>query len=288
MLDILQPIMGVTLFLVLFGLGLGLTGDDFKHVLAKPKPMLVTLICQLILLPSVALLIASAMNLPEILGFGLLLLAVCPGGVSSNMFSRLTGGDTAMSVSLTGLNSILAIATIPAILYLGQTILYGEAAQLEVPIMFLIMQLFGLTLIPLSIGMSIRHFFPKAAEKYEKPVIISISIGFFLLIFSIWYLQYDTMREAFSQAWIPAILLFVTMCAIAIFVASSFRLKRSEQTTLVYEVGIQNSPVAVFIALNVIENIDLIMPSMVYSVVMTLSALAVIPIYKKYNQGTLS
>ncbi len=124
----LQVLLGIAIFAILFSIGIGLSIADFRQVIARPRAFIITLACQVVLLPALAILIARVFGLSDVAAFGLLLLAVCPGGVTSNLFTRLAGGFTALSVSLTAVNSMLAVVSIPAVLYVGLELLGSQAA----------------------------------------------------------------------------------------------------------------------------------------------------------------
>ncbi|WP_101756641.1 bile acid:sodium symporter family protein [Oceanicoccus sp. KOV_DT_Chl] len=282
--DITKILLAITLCLILFSVGMSLTKADFIRVIRSPKTLFIAFFCQLLVIPFCAVLISKIMQLSAPLSLGLLLIAVSPGGASSNLFTRLAGGDTALSISLTAMHSLCAALTIPLLLFLGQYLLSADDTEVvSIPVSFLIQQLVFITFLPLIIGMSLRHFFPAFIMGIEEKVLLVVSLLFFSLIAFMWYTQWNEIVNAFKQAGIATALLLILTCLSGYLIAKAARFKPRQETTLVIEVGIQNSAVAFFIAVNVFDDIMLSTPTAIYSVIMTLSALLIIPIYRRSN-----
>lgn len=279
----LQLLLGIAIFAILFSIGIGLSINDFMRVVAQPRAFIVTLACQLLLLPALAILIARVFGLDGVAGFGLLLLAVCPGGVTSNVFTRLAGGFTALSVSLTAVNSILAVVSIPAILYVGQILLGSQAQVFAIPLDYLAKQLLVITFVPVVLGMLIKHFAPQASIRIERLLFPLTSLLFFLLIFSVWYTEFETYRQAFIDAGLPTVMLFAATCTVSLLIARAVGIEREERIAMVFEVGVQNPPVAFFIAANIIQDMSLLPPSAVYAVVMVVVSVVLVPMIRRFS-----
>lgn len=273
----LQVLLGLAIFAILFSIGVGLSLADFRRVIARPKAFLVVLACQLLLLPALAVAVARLFEVSPSIAIGLLLLSACPGGVTSNAFTRLAGGAIALSVTLTAASSLLAVVSIPTILYVGQALLGAEARMVTIPLEYLAQQLLVITFVPVVLGMLVKQLFP-ATSAWLEPRLFPVTTGlFFVIIFSMWYLEFDTYRHAFLEAGLPTIVLFVATCTASLVITRIFRFENRERTAAVFEVGVQNPPVAFFIAVNVLEDMGVVPPAAVYAVVMVIaSALLVV------------
>ena len=176
------------LTLLMFDLGLSLRFEDFGMVFRHPWPVAVALFGQLVLLPAIALGLAWLFRLPPVFFIGLVLIACCPGGSSSNVFSKLAGGDVALSVTLTALSSIITLFTIPFIMSWA-TRLVGESVGITLPVGNLIKQNLVLMLLPVLLGIGIHYAWPKAAEKMDK-VLTKLAFPLLLLLITIFYVQH--------------------------------------------------------------------------------------------------
>ena len=280
--DLLQLLLGVAIFSILFSIGIGLAVGEFVGIIARPRAFATIFGCQLLLLPAAAIVIARVFGMNDATGFGLLLLAVCPGGVTSNMFTRIAGGFTALSVSLTACNSLLAVVSIPTVLFFGQKLLGMQAQIYTIPLEYLAGQLLVITFVPVLLGMAVKHFAPNAALRLERLLVPLTSGLFFLLIFSVWYLEFDTYRQAFLVSGLATVTLFISACAISLLIARGMGLARRERIAMVFEVGVQNPPVAFFIAASVIHDMGLMPPSAVYAVVMIIASVIMVPLIRRF------
>ena len=178
--NLLNVALPLSLAFMMFSLGLGLTIDDFKRVFLYPRAVVAGAICQVILLPIIAFTLVSFTTLPPTLAFGVMLLSFCPGGVSSNMMTKLAGGAVALSISLTGIISLLSMLTIPFLVILsGQYFLGPEA--LDVNIGSLGVTMFLMTAVPVSLGIFIRHKLGEKALRMER-IAVNVSTALFGII----------------------------------------------------------------------------------------------------------
>ena len=279
--QLLQITLALSIFAILFSIGMGLSLDSFKQIIKEPKGLYITLGCQVLLLPLIAIIVIKLYGLNGLAATGLLLLAVCPGGVSSNVFTRLSGGFTALSVALTAINSMLAVVTIPSILFIGELLLSGEGSLVQIPLDYLFKQLLLITFLPVTLGMLTRHFAPNASPKIEKVLLPLTSILFFVLIFYFWATEFEVYKSAFKSAGLPALTLFVSTCVLAIVVAKMVGLVRDQRIAMVYEVAIQNPPVAFFIAINILNDPALTAAAAAYAVIMTVVAILSVPFFRR-------
>ncbi len=166
---LLTVFLPLALAIIMLGLGLSLTVADFTRVAKFPKPVVLGLFCQILLLPLACFFIAKAFGLAPALAVGLMLLAASPGGTTANLFSHLAHGDVALNITLTAINSVLAILTLPLVVNLSLAHFMGADGSL--PLQFdKMVQVFVIVLVPVAIGMGLRQRWPAFAARMEKPV----------------------------------------------------------------------------------------------------------------------
>ena len=158
------------LFIIMLGMGLGLTLDDFKRVLVEPKAVILGLIAQLIMLPVVGFFLASIFPLDPELAVGLMILTACPGGSTSNMVTYLVKGNIALSITLTAISSLVTVFTIPLVVNFSMANFMGEQVAIQLPFVKTVIQIAVITLIPITIGMLLHRYMPKFAMTVEKGV----------------------------------------------------------------------------------------------------------------------
>ncbi|MET0736527.1 MAG: bile acid:sodium symporter, partial [Microbacterium sp.] len=162
----------VALGIIMFGLGLSLTLADFARVLKQPKAVIIALLCQLILLPAICFGLVLAFQLPPVLAVGMMMLAASPGGTTANLYSHLFRGDIALNISLTAVNSVIAVITLPLITNFA--IWYFEPFDDQLGMQWAkVLEVFAIVLVPVAIGMVVRRFWPKFAAAMDKPVRIA-------------------------------------------------------------------------------------------------------------------
>jgi BASS family bile acid:Na+ symporter len=255
------------LIFIMFGMGMSLVPGDFKRVILTPKAKLVGLFCQLLALPLMAFGIASALRLPGDLAVGLMLVAACPGGPTSNIISYLARGDTALSVSLTAASSVVTVFTIPLIV--GGSIQYflGETATLVLPFWKTLIQLLVVTILPILLGMWLHAARPALCLRLAAPFHV-ISLGFLLLVIVVAVAREKDLGKQFLLAGPAALALNIACMGIGFAAAKAFGLARPQRITIAVEVGIQNGTLALAIALGMMESARIAMPAVIYSLIM--------------------
>jgi BASS family bile acid:Na+ symporter len=263
--------------LVMFAMGIGLSWDDFARLLKQPRALLAGVTGQLIALPLVAVALALGLSLETSLALGLILIALCPGGVTSNLASRLAKGDTALSISLTAVSSVAAVFTLPLLLTLAARLFEDNPlTSFTLPLWPTIQQLASLTLLPLALAMTLRFLLPAFALRIETALVWLASLAFALVIAYVWVTQWSQIRHSAELIGGSALLLNLATLVLGGLIGWGLSLGDKKITTLVLEVGIQNSVLAVFVAHSLIKQPQLAIPASVYSVIMVCSALAVI------------
>ena len=265
-------ILGTSLIIIMFGMGLTLTIDDFKRVITSPKAILIGLTNQLLLLPAIGFLLVSIFPASEPVAIGLILLAACPGGPTSNLITHLAKGDTALSVSLTAVSSTITVISIPFIVNLGFVMIQGSGTAFQLDVLQTIGQVFIIVLIPISIGMLIRRFKTDFANRMDKPVRTASGIVFVLVLVGIVIKEKDNIVPYFQQAgWLTVILNIATM-AIGYASARLFNLSKAQGISISIESGIQNGTLAISIATVLLQNSTYAIAPAVYGLVMFITA----------------
>lgn len=268
-------ILPAALIFIMFGMGMGLAPGDFRRVLVSPKAKLVGLFCQIVCLPLLAFAIAVGLRLPGELAVGLMLIAACPGGPTSNIITHLSRGDTALSVSLTAVSSLLTVFTIP--LVVGASIRYflGESATLVLPFWKTLIQLLAVTIVPILLGMWANAARPELCRRFTTPF-HRISLVFLVLVIAMVVAREQDLAGQFLLAGPSAAALNITGMLLGFGAATCFGLALPQRITISIEVGIQNGALALAIALGMLESARIAMPAVVYSLIMFASGGAMI------------
>lgn len=260
---------------IMLGMGLSLTIYDFKRILIYPKAMIIGLISQLILLPLLGYALVTIFDMNGALAVGVIILAVCPGGPTSNLISHLAKGDLALSISLTALSSVITVGTIP--LLVNYSILhFGEAGSVTLPVIQTIGQIVGVTLVPVSIGMIIRKMRPEASRKAERPFKIASAVFFALILIAAIIKERANIVEYFYLVGPVTLLLNIATMVTGILAARVFLLPLKQQITIGIESGIQNGTLGLMIAATLLQNSTMTIPIAIYSLLMFVTAIAII------------
>lgn len=269
-----QVILPLALFLIMFGMGLSLRPVDFKNVLAAPKAVGIGLIGQMVFLPLVAFFIALALKLPPEIAVGLMIIALAPGGATSNMFTYLSKGDVSLSISLTAVVSLIAPFSIPIITALSMTYFMGNTTEFSLPIVKTIMQLLVITVIPVALGMLVLARWSHMAAKIEQ-VLKWFSIAFLFLIIALIVLKNaDNMMSFFMQAGLATFVLNIAVLVLGVYLAKWAKLSDAQSISIGFEVGIQNGTLALVVAGTLIGNSTMMIPAVTYSLLMFITGAA--------------
>lgn len=268
-------VLPLSLFIIMLGLGMSLVVDDFKRIVVYPKAVAVGLTNQLVLLPLVGFGLCFAFGLSPIMAVGLMLIAACPGGATSNLITHVSRGDTALSITLTAVSGAITIITIPLILVFA--IGYFEPAagvgaeQVEAPIGDIIAQLVAITAVPVTIGMLIRHFKPDFADRMDKPARIGSALIFVFVLAVVIISEWETIETHFiNLSGVTASLNLITM-ALGFATARLFALDMRRAVTISIESGIQNGTLAIVVATSILKVGDIAVPGGIYSLIMFMS-----------------
>ena len=265
-----------SLAVIMFGMGLSLRVEDFKRILIYPKAVGIGLLNQLILLPVLAFGIAKAFQLPPELAVGLMILAVCPGGATSNLITHLAKGDAALSITLTACSSVITVFTIPFLVNysIGYFIPGGEAQQLEV--VGTVVSVLFITLIPVTLGMITLAKAPALAQKWDQPFRKISTVFFVIIVLAAILKERDNLVQYFIEAGPAALALNLSTLAVSFAMAKWTGLPFRQGLTIAIESGIQNGTLGITIAATLLVNSVMSIPSAIYSLLMFGTAALVI------------
>jgi BASS family bile acid:Na+ symporter len=263
----------VALGIIMLGLGLSLTVGDFRRIAKHPKAVIIALVCQLILLPVVCFGLVLLFNLPPVLAVGMMLLAASPGGTTANLYSHLFRGDIALNISLTAINSIIAVFTLPLIVNLS--IAYFQPGDGQVGIQLAkALEVFAIVLLPVALGMLIRWWKPEFAKRMDKPVRIASIIILVVVIAGAVIANLQALLDNFFALAGVTILFCVLSLTIGFLVPRLLRVNREQAIASSFEIGIHNATLAIVIAQTVLNNFEMSLPGAVYGVLMFFIAAA--------------
>ena len=277
----------VALAVIMLGLGLDLTPGDFTRVARRPKAVLVALACQVILLPLVAFGLVKVFALAPLLAVGFMLLAASPGGTTANLYSHLFRGDVALNITLTAINSVLAIITLPLIANLalahfapGEDGLGMQTGKL--------LQVFAVVLIPVAIGMAVRHRSAAFAERMDKPVRIASAIFLVLVIAGAMLGEKDSIGGYIKDVGLISVLFCAISLTVGYIVPKVLGMTHPEALASGFEIGLHNSTLAIAVALTVLDAAQMAVPPAVYGIAMFFLAAAFGAIMSRRGDRTVS
>jgi len=268
---LVQIVLPLSLFIIMLGIGMTLVINDFKRVMIYSRAVSLGMIGQLAILPVVAYAITQIFPVSPELAVGIMILAVCPGGTTSNIISHIAKGDTALSITLTAISSVITIITIPLIISFSLSHFMGGDSEFILPIRKTMLTLFAITLLPVSIGMFIKSKAPAFADAQENRM-NAFAMGFFLLlVILICYKERENLLNAIKLAGVACLVLNVFMMTIAYLAAKLFKLNERQSKTITIEIGVQNTTLAFVIAGTILTNPTFALPAAIYSLFMYLT-----------------
>ncbi|MEM6372491.1 MAG: bile acid:sodium symporter family protein [Pseudomonadota bacterium] len=273
---LLNVVLPLSLAIIMFSLGIGLTLGDFARVLKAPRAFAAGAVAQVIVLPLVAFATAIAFGLPPALAAGLMLLSFCPGGVTSNVISKWAQADVALSVSLTAIISLLSLATVPALTAWAVTYFMAEDAP-EISIASLTLAVFAITTVPVCLGVAVRHVATGFANRVEPVLSIMSSALFVVIIIAAIAANWSLFTENLATLGPSLITLNVVLMGLGLGIARLARLNWHQTKTIAVETGIQNGTLGIALGTLIANQPDgfmspLTLPSAIYGVTMYLVA----------------
>jgi len=257
----------VALGIIMFGLGLSLTLGDFARVLKQPKAVIIALLCQLIVLPAICFGLVIAFQLPPILAVGMMMLAASPGGTTANLYSHLFRGDIALNISLTAVNSVIAVVTLPLITNFA--IWYFDPFDDQLGMQWAkALEVFAIVLLPVALGMIVRRFWPRFADRMDKPVRIASVIILVVVIAGAVASNWALLVDNFAGLALITIVFCLLSLTIGYLVPRWLKVGKRQAIATSFEIGIHNATLAIVIAQTVLGSVELSLPAAVYGVLM--------------------
>jgi BASS family bile acid:Na+ symporter len=261
------------LALIMFGLGLSLTTQDFRRLLGQPKAVAIALVLQAAILPAICYTLVTVLNVAPVFAVGLMLLAASPGGVSANLFSHLFGGNVAMNISLTAINTVLSIVSLPLIanFAIGAFANSGQVVPMQTG---KVIEVVAIVLVPVLIGMFVKHRAPGFAARMDKPMKRFSMVVLAVLALVAIAKEWTALSTSFASIGLAVVLFNAISLGLGYFVPRVMGLEKADAIAIGYEIGIHNSTLAIFVALTVLGDFQLMLPAAVYSVSMYVLATA--------------
>lgn len=279
---VLIVFMPLVIVIVMLGLGLSLTVADFRKVVSRPKPIVIALVCQSLILPVVCFGLTHAMALPPALAVGMMLLAASPGGTSASLYSHLAGGDVALNITITAINSLLVVITLPIVLNFSLAAFYGEGVAIPLQIdqigLFL-----GLVVVPAIAGMAIRRRYPALADRLERPVKILSLVFVVTLVLVTFVREWNTLLTWGPVVGLAVFAFNLISMAVGYWVPRFFNLDERQSIAICMEIGLHNAVLVITIALSeeLLNNPEMAIPPALYGLVAYITAAILIAWMKR-------
>lgn len=257
----------ITLAIITLGMGLSLTDRDFRNIFLQPKAVIIGLCCQMLLLPLIAWLIVRYVNIDPLFKVGLMVIAACPGGATSNLITYLLRGNVALSISMTAINSMITLITIPLVVHFSLEAFLHEDAAIRMNVGETIIKVFLITILPAFAGTRLRKHFPEFAVGLERPLRIILPLLLLLVYGGVIFIDQGTgeaTRTDFIRIFPHALLLNFLAMGSGLLIARLMRLRVINQFTISIEVGLQNSALAIFVAATLLKSNEMALVPVVY------------------------
>ena len=282
-LPIVEVFLPLALAFIMFSLGLTLVVDDFRRVFTRPKAMLVGLVGQMLLVPLFAFVVARAWGLAPEMAVGLMILAACPGGVSSGLLTHLARGDTALSISLTAVTSVAAVLTVPFVVDLSMREFMQTGVSVDFPLLKMVRGVFLLTTVPVLLGMGLKAWRPALALRLEHPTGRLATLLFVLIVLATFVSQRRVLLDNLGSIGPAAMLLNLVIIAAGFAMAAAAGLLRRDRIAVATECGLQNAGLGIFIAASVMQSPAMTVPSVVYALLMNFGAIGFVLLMRGNN-----
>ncbi|MCY4645060.1 MAG: bile acid:sodium symporter family protein [Bacteriovoracales bacterium] len=262
----------LSLAFIMFSMGLALTIQDFKRIVIRPKAFALGALAQVILLPVVSYLLIQVWSLDSTLAVGVMILAACPGGATSNLLTHLAKGDTALSVTLTAVISLLGVITIPFLVNFSLAEFTGAREYVALPIGKTVLSVFFITTLPMALGMCIKGLWGPFADRMEPRMRMISAVLFIIIVLGAIAKERSNFPAYFAKAGSITLALNLIMMTIGFYIPRLFALGRRQSVAVSLESGLQNGTLAIFVAVNLLGDIGLAIPAVIYSLLMFVTA----------------
>ena len=271
--EIATKIAPLALAIIMFGLGLGLTINDFLRVIKIPQDFIVGFICQVILLPIIAFILIKIIPMPVEIALGVMIIAAAPGGVTSNVLTKFANGDVALSVTLTAVVSIISIFSVPFIIFKSADLLGVNEINKNISIFSMSLKMFLVVTVPVLFGMIVRSLMTDFI--ISKTLIIQrLSVILFLIVFiSIWVEEWDRIVSFIAKAGLVSLILNLVMIFLGYYIAKYLTSGIAQRKCISLECGLQNGTLAVFVSTQLFDQIIYMVPTAAYALIMFVTSI---------------
>lgn len=281
--EIVTSIAPILLALIMLGLGLELTINDFKRVIQTPKDFTTGFVCQIILLPLIAFSLIKFLNTPIEIAIGVMIIASAPGGVTSNVLTKFANGDVALSISLTAVISLISVISVPFIVFTSIELLNYDLVSENLSILSIAVKMFLVVTLPVIIGMFIRKFAKNFIDTKIK-LIQNISVILFIVaLFGAIYQELDNVESYFAQAGKVTLILNILMMFLGYMMAKFFASGVPQKKCIALETGLQNGTLAIFVATQLFDETIFVIPSATYALIMFVTSIIFVGLLRKAN-----
>lgn len=281
--EIVTSIAPILLALIMLGLGLELTINDFKRVIQTPKDFTTGFVCQIILLPLIAFSLIKFLNTPIEIAIGVMIIASAPGGVTSNVLTKFANGDVALSISLTAVISLISVISVPFIVFTSIELLNYDLVSENLSILSIAVKMFLVVTLPVIIGMFIRKFATNFIDTKVK-LIQNISVILFIVaLFGAIYQELDNVESYFAQAGKVTLILNILMMFLGYMMAKFFASGVPQKKCIALETGLQNGTLAIFVATQLFDETIFVIPSATYALIMFVTSIIFVGLLRKAN-----
>ena len=281
--EIVTSIAPILLALIMLGLGLELTINDFKRVIQTPKDFTIGFVCQIILLPLIAFSLIKFLNTPIEIAIGVMIIASAPGGVTSNVLTKFANGDVALSISLTAIISLISVISVPFIVFTSIELLNYDLVSENLSILSIAVKMFLVVTLPVIIGMFIRKFATNFIDTKIK-LIQNISVILFIVaLFGAIYQELDNVESYFAQAGKVTLILNILMMFLGYMMAKFFASGVPQKKCIALETGLQNGTLAIFVATQLFDETIFVIPSATYALIMFVTSIIFVGLLRKVN-----
>tara|TARA_A100001011_G_scaffold390366_1_gene473692 strand:+ start:178 stop:1020 length:843 start_codon:yes stop_codon:yes gene_type:complete len=279
--EIVKNIAPIALAFIMLALGLGLKGQDFLRVFIKPKDFLVGIICQLVLLPIIAFILIKLFNTSLEIALGVMIIASAPGGVTSNILTKLAKGDVALSISLTAIVSLISMLSVPFIIFTSAYLLQASNISKEISMFSMSIKMFMIVALPVLIGMLLGKFI----KNYTiRKLMETISVVLFLImVFGAIWEEGENIIFNMTQAGTITLALNIIMMIVGYYVAKFLATGIAQRKCISLECGLQNGTLAVFVTTQLFNDVTFLIPIATYSLIMFLTSIIFIFIVRNIN-----
>lgn len=267
---IILLVLPISLFIILFSLGIALTLDDFRRVLVYPKGVAIGMLNLLLISPLLAFMLCYVFDLPPLIAVGMVLLGASPGGTTANMLTHLAKGDTALSLTMTGISSVAAIITVPLLLNLANNHFVPGAAAMDIQMAPIVVKILMITLVPLALGMWLKAQAPQWTARHEARIKQIAMVVFVLVVFAALWSEREEVMSHIARVGLAVLTLNVLAMTVSFAIAKASGLDGPQSTAISIELGVHNTTLAMAVGAMVAP--EMIIPAAVYGVFMFFTA----------------